>query len=981
MYRKSIFSFLSLILIAVIFAVSGINAQVQQHTEGKYSYITVDGDPTKSRLYKLDNGLSVYMTVYKNEPRIQTYIPIKAGSKMDPPDATGLAHYLEHMLFKGTDVYGSKDYEKEKPLVEEIINLYEEYRNTTDEVKRKEIYRKIDSVSGIAATYAIANEYDKMLNIIGAKNTNAYTWVEQTVYTNDIPSNQLENWLKIESERFRNPVMRLFHTELEAVYEEKNIGLDDDGDKAWETLFLSLFPTHQYGTQTTIGTIEHLKNPSIKKVLEYYNTYYVPNNMAIVLSGDLDPAKTIELVDKYFGTKKPGNVPEFYSTPQEPIKSPIEKEVFGQDAEYMYMGYRFPGANTKENDIVTMIDMILANSAAGLLDLNLNQSQKVLSAGSFVISFKDYSTHILSGNPRQGQTLEEVRDLLLGQIELVKKGEFPEWLPQAIINDMKLNELRGQESNRSRASDLVEAFIMDIPWQDNVNRIERLSKITIQEIVDFAKANYGNNYALVYKRTGDDKNVQKVEKPSITPVEVNRNDKSEFLKSIADSHPEEVKPVFLDFEKDLSKTKLENGLGLLYKYNEENELFSLNYVVDIGSANNSLIPIAASYFEYLGTSKYSPSQLKEEFYKIGCSYSVSSGEDQTTISITGLNENFDAAMKLMEEVITDVQPNDEALKNLVSDILKVRADDKLSRDKILWSAMLSYGKYGPRSPFTNILTEKELNDIKPAELISVIKELPSYKHKVMYYGPLASGDVSRKIEQYHKLPSSGLKTAKTPVKYEELPTNSDIVYVVHYPEMVQAEILMISKKDNYNEELVPYISLYNEYFGGGMSGIVFQEMRESKALAYGTFSAYTTPQKNDRAHYNIAYIGTQSDKLPEAMVGLTSLLNNMPESELTFSSARDNLIQKYNTERITKSGILASYLASERLGLNRDIRKDIYEKALNMSLADIKKFQEKNVKGSKYTTLVLGDKDKLDTKTLEKYGKVKFLTLEEIFGY
>jgi predicted Zn-dependent peptidase len=981
MLRKSLLSVLTLAMLLVMLPADMLIAQVQHHTEGKYSYTTVDGDPTRSRLYKLDNGLSVYMTVYRNEPRIQTYIPIKAGSKMDPSDATGLAHYLEHMLFKGTDQYGSRDYEKEKPLIDEIIDLYEDYRSTTEESERKEIYRKIDSVSGIAASYAIANEYDKMLNIIGAKGTNAYTWVEQTVYTNDIPSNQLENWLKIEAERFRNPVMRLFHTELEAVYEEKNGALDDDGDKAWETLFLSLFPTHQYGTQTTIGTIEHLKNPSIKKVLDYYYTYYVPNNMAIVLSGDLEPEKTIELVDKYFGSKHPGNVPEFYSTPQEPIGSPIEKEVFGQDADYMYMGYRFPGANTKENDIVTMIDMILANSAAGLLDLNLNQSQKVLGSGSFVISLKDYSAHILSGNPRQGQTLEEVRDLLLGQLELVKKGEFPDWLPQAIINDLKLSELRGHESNRSRANALVDVFIKSIPWEDRVNRIERLSQITKQEIVDFANLNYGSNYALVYKRTGEDKNVQKVEKPTITPVEVNRNDQSQFLRSVSESVPGEVKPVFIDFNYDLSKTKLSSGLELLYKQNEENSLFTLNYVIDIGSANNSKIPIAASYIDYLGTSKYSPSGLKEEFYKIGCSYSVSSGEDETTISISGLNENFDKAIELMEEVIVDVQPNNDALDNLVSDILKVRADNKLSQEKILWGAMFSYGKYGPVSPYTNILSEKELNSIKPAGLISLIRELPSYKHKVLYYGPLSVNEISLKIQEHHKLPTGGLKTAPIPVKYKELSTNDNIVYVVNYPEMVQAEILMLSKKNSYDKDIIPFVYLYNEYFGGGMSGIVFQELRESKALAYSTFSSYTSPQKKDRSHYNIAYIGTQADKLPEAMAGLTSLLNDMPESELTFSSARNNLIQKYNTERITKSGILSTYLASQKLGLDHDIRKDIYEKALNMTLDDIKNFQEKNVKGSSYTILVLGDKNKLDIGTLEKYGKVKFLTLEEIFGY
>jgi predicted Zn-dependent peptidase/rhodanese-related sulfurtransferase len=894
--------------------------------------------------------------------------------------------YMKHSGFKNVfhlegGIIHYVNEAKEKPLVDEVIGLYEKYRSTKDEKKRKEIYRRIDSVSGIAAKYAIANEYDKMMNIVGAKGTNAYTWIEQTVYTNDIPSNQLEKWLKIEAERFRNPVMRLFHTELEAVYEEKNIGLDDDGDKAWDDLFLSLYPHHQYGTQTTIGTIDHLKNPSIKKVQNYYNTYYVPNNMAIVLSGDLDPEKTIELIDKFWGDKKPGTIPEFKSAIEIPINPPIIHEVFGQDAEFLYIGYRFPGANTRDNDIVTMIDMILANSAAGLLDLNLNQSQKVLSSGSFVMSFKDYSTHILSGNPRQGQTLEEVKGLLLEQVELVKKGAFPDWLPQAIINDLKLSELQRQESNRSRADALVNAFVKGIPWEDQVNRVNRLSKITKEEIVEFANKNYGNNYAAVYKRTGEDKNVKKVEKPEITPVELNRTDKSPFLKSISEMQTEDIKPVFIDYNTDLSITKLNNEVPLLYKTNKENELFNLNFVIGIGSANERKLPIAASYFGYLGSSKYTPSELKEEFYKLGCSYSIQSGEDETTISLSGLDENFEKALELLESVIGDLKPNKEALDNLISDILKVRTDDKLNKDKILWDAMFSYGKYGAKSPNTNILSESELKSLTPDELISIIKDLPSYKQTALYYGPLSKDDVAGKINLHHKVSASGLKSPSAPDQFTELPTNENTVYVVNYPDMVQAEILMLSKKNAFNKELIPYISMYIEYFGGGMAGIVFQELRESKALAYSTFSSFTTPMKKDRSHYNIAYIGTQADKLPEAIAGLVSLLNDMPASELTFSSARDNVIQKINTERVTKAGILYSYLAAQKLGLNEDIRKNTYERALTMSLEDIQKFQKDNVKELNYTILVLGDKTKLDIKTLEKYGNVKYLTLEEIFGY
>jgi predicted Zn-dependent peptidase len=267
----------------------------------EYKYETAPNDPLNARIYTLDNGLKVYLSDYEEAPRIQTYIAVRAGSKNDPADATGLAHYLEHMVFKGTTELGTANWEKEKAELDKIEALYEKYRNTTDEATRKKIYHQIDSVSGVAATYAIANEYDKLTTAIGAKGTNAYTWVDQTVYVNDIPSNQLERWLELEADRFREMVPRLFHTELEAVYEEKNRTLDSDSRKVSEVIYETLFPTHQYGTQTTIGTIEHLKNPSITAIKNYFDKYYVPNNMAIAMSGDIDFDKTIRLIDKYWG--------------------------------------------------------------------------------------------------------------------------------------------------------------------------------------------------------------------------------------------------------------------------------------------------------------------------------------------------------------------------------------------------------------------------------------------------------------------------------------------------------------------------------------------------------------------------------------------------------------------------------------------------------------------------------------------------------
>jgi predicted Zn-dependent peptidase len=720
--RKNLLQFQKFLFFSFFVLSFSIYPLISQNvSDSKYPYETVGNDPLKARIYKLQNGLTVFMTVYKEEPRIQTYIAVRTGSKKDPSDATGLAHYLEHMLFKGTDKFGTKDFEKEKVYLDQIVNLYEVYRNTADKDQRKKIYHQIDSVSGLASQYAIANEYDKMMSSIGAKGTNAYTSVEQTVYTNDIPSNQLEKWITIESERFRHPVMRLFHTELEAVYEEKNIGLDNDGSKLWEALYRGLFPTHQYGTQTTIGTIEHLKNPSIQKVIDYYNTYYVPNNMAICLSGDFDMDETIKVIDEKWGALPSKVVPEFIPPVETPITSPKIIDVYGPEAAEMYMGYRFSGANTRDADMITMISQILSNGTAGLIDMNLNQQQKVLEAGCFFDDMKDYSAFILYAKPREGQSLEEIKDLLLTQVELVKKGEFPDWLLSAIINNIKLQQIKRFESNRSRAHAFVNSFILGIPWNDYVSSLDRISKITKQDIVDFANANFNNNYVVVNKRTGEDKNVQKVEKPEITPVNVNRKEQSEFLKGIVNTPVSDIQPVFIDYQNDIKQAALKYNVPLYYKENTENNTFNLYYVLDRGTNNNKKLGLAISYLEYLGTSKYTSTQLKQEFYKLGCSFSVSSSDDQVYVSLSGLNENFEKALDLFEEMLADVQPNKQALDNLVNDILKVRADDKLSQDKILWEAMYSFAKYGAKSPFTNILSKDELKAVTPDELVAIIK--------------------------------------------------------------------------------------------------------------------------------------------------------------------------------------------------------------------------------------------------------------------
>ena len=443
-------------------------------TTGKFPYTYVDKDPMKARFYTLKNGLTVILTVNKEKPRIQTIIATKAGSKTDPSNHTGLAHYLEHMLFKGTDKYGSLDWEKEKIYLAQVDELYEQYNSTKDEAARKEIYHAIDSVSGLAAKFAIANEYDKMMAMIGAQGTNAFTSFEQTAYINDIPSNQIDRWLAIEAERFRNPVLRIFHPELEAVYEEKNISLDSDEDKVFELLFDKLFQKHNYGQQTTIGTIEHLKNPSLKAIREYFYKNYVPNNMCVILSGDFDPDQVIQKIEQSFSYMKPKPVPAYTFNKEADIQKPIEADVIGPDAEYVSLAFRFPGADSKEALMLDLMSNILSNGNAGLMDLNLVKKQKVLEASAGAYKLKDYSVLFLDGKAKEGQKLEEVKEEMLAQIELLKSGNFDNDMLKAIINNYKKSVIEQRESNSGRAFGLLESFTSELPWDKTVSQIDRM---------------------------------------------------------------------------------------------------------------------------------------------------------------------------------------------------------------------------------------------------------------------------------------------------------------------------------------------------------------------------------------------------------------------------------------------------------------------------------------------------------------------------
>ncbi|WP_284651968.1 M16 family metallopeptidase [Flavobacterium terrisoli] len=969
----------TIIASCLLLAVTTIQAQTfstekKQDSQG-YSYETVKNDKTGLRVYTLKNGLKVFLAQNTDEPRIQTYIPVKTGSNNDPSDNTGLAHYLEHMVFKGTSKIGTQNWEVEKKLIAQISDLYEQHKAETDPEKKKAIYKQIDEVSQEASKYSVANEYDKLISSLGAKGTNAHTNLYETVYKNNIPANELEKWMMVEKERFSELVLRLFHTELEAVYEEFNRSQDNDGRLVNFELMSALFPDTPYGQQTTIGKSEHLKNPSMVAIHNYFNQYYVPNNMAVILVGDLDFDKTIKMVDKYFGTFQYKELPMKKKVVEKPMTAIVSREVKSPTAERVSLAWRTSGTGTKEALLADMTSEILSNAGdVGLIDLNINQKQLALSAQGFSTTFDEYGYFGLNLSTKEGQTLEQGRDLLLSQIELLKKGEFDEWMIQAIINNRRLDVMKAYESADGLATSIYRNYTQGISWEKNLSEINELAKITKADIVKFANEFFKDNYVIIYKRKGVNDKLVRVSNPKITPIQLNRDAQSEFYKNFAKLTSTDLAPVFVDFKSAIQTKKVKNT-NISFIKNNTNTISNLYYVFNMGSDHDKKLQLAAGMLDYWGTNKLSPEDVKKEFYKIGISYSVNFTNDMTYISLTGLENNLPKGIALLEDLLKNVKADQEVYNTQVESVLNSRANAKKRKESIL-NALVNYAKYGKDSRFRDIISEKELREMNVNKLADLVKGMTSYEHQIFFYGTDLNPIVTA-LEKNHNLAAN--KPIPAPKLYPEPETNNK-VYFANY-DMVQTEMTRVAKGGKYNPSFSGTVNVFNSYFGSGLSSIVFQEIRESKSLAYSARANYMIANDKNLNDYMQVAIGTQANKLPEAVDAINALLADMPKIDKQFNNAKESSLKQIASSRIIKTNIFFNQLNVKKLGFDYDIRKDAYKSIEGLTLNATNEFFNKEVKPKKYNTAIIGKKESLDFEALKKLGQIEEVTLEEIFNY
>lgn len=931
----------------------------------------ISGDEMGVTVHRLSNGMTVFISTDRQKPRFSAWIGTRAGSRHDPADSTGLAHYLEHMLFKGTDEYGTLDAAAEAPHVERVRELYAELRTTDEPARRSAIFAEIDSQTQEQAKYAVPNEISRTYSSLGVEGTNAFTSNEQTVYIGDIPANRLTQWARLEAERFADPVFRLFYPELEAVYEEKNLSMDRPTSRVFETLALALYPEHPYGTQPTIGLVDHLKTPAYGDMVDYFDRWYVPNNMAIVLAGDIDPATALPVLEASFGRLEPKPLPASLPGTITPLASRVSRTVLADGEEAAYLAWPTVAVAHADQPALAVMDRVLDDARVGLLNVELELTQKVPQAGSWNSNLREGGYFAITARARQGQTPEQIESLLLMVVEKLKRGDFSDADVEAAKLSKAISRKRELEWPSVRAGRMMSSFVTHRAWSDVVEADDLFDAVTREDVVRVAKKYLGKNYVALLRKKGEHETA-KIDKPQITPVEIDPSRQSPFIAGILAMKTPSLQPEWVVEGTHYEHAKLPTGTLIAAK-NTRNDTFSITYRMDRGYRKEPLLCYALDLFEISGGAGMNAEALQKQLYALGSRVYTTCNAERSAIVVSGLDAKQDETLALLDKWIAAPTFDNAMLGRHFDNTISERRD-QFEEDRTLTSALDSYAKYGKSSAWLQQPDNAKLQKAKPPQLAKLISTWFDYEHRTLYFGPrdtkTISGTVARGTVRKRTGPPKTLKYRKT---------SKPEIFFLH-KEVAKANVRFVMPRGPLPREQRPVAKLFSEYLSGSMSSLVFQEIRESRGLAYSAYSRFTWGSTLRDESGLLGYMSTQADKVPvavETFLGLLRADDIAPERVVT---AKASLDQEYRSTRIDPRWVVSWVEDWDELGEKSDPRQWEWNSVEKLGLDETKAFA-KQFRDTPVVIAIVGDRDRIGLEALEKLGHVTEVKADQLFSY
>ena len=930
-----------------------------------------DLNALKVKEYRLENGLTVWLNEDHSQPKVFGAVVVKAGAK-DCPD-TGIAHYFEHMMFKGTDRIGTLDYESEKVLLDSIAMKYDELAMTEDTAARARLQKEINELSIRSSEYVIPNEFNRLINRFGGSGLNAATSYDATIYFNTFSPQYMVQWAEINSERLINPVFRLFQSELETVYEEKNMYGDFIGGQVMDTLMARYFGPHPYA-YPIIGSTKNLKNPRLTEMHKFFEDYYVASNMALILSGDFDAQQVMPILEKAFSRIRSGNAPKQEKVMLPPFNGRETMKVKFPIPFIKAMGLGFRGVSANHEDQVALnIAVNLLNNAngTGYLD-KLMVEHKLMGALAINESMNEAGILAVAIMPKLLiQSYSSAEKMVWDEINRVKNGDFSDEMFNSLKLEQKRQYASSLENIDSRATIMMNLFSQGKSWNDYLNEVARIESITKEDVVRVAQKYFSNNYLCVTKSTGKYPK-DNLPKPAFSPVVPRNADaSSSYAKQLEKIPEQQVAPRIIDFEKDVKTSKLTPLVTLYTTPNPLNDIFTLNISYGIGALEQPELMQLTNYLQLLGTESLSFEQFRSRLQSIGSTLAFDVTPDAFVMKVTGFDNHIDETMELVGDFIRHAKADDKKLRQIVDDAKVSEKAFFKSGDNVA-SALLEQVKYGDQSRYLRKLSLSQIKKLKGKDMLAIYDKVRSVQCDLHYCGTLPVEKVIGTIRQH--LPLERTTVASNSPYYRELKQyDRPTVFFIDMPDMAQSIVYGYVKGDPVDDKASRHASrLFSVYFGGDMSSLMFQEIREFRSFAYRTSGRYQLPNHAHKgtAGSFTAMLSTQSDKTLDALGVLDSLIREMPLKLERVEAVKQTLVNRINNDYPPFRNLSEKVASARMEGFDRDPAEEFLRDIATMDMQDISRFYREQISGRPVVYVIAGNRKHIDMKKLAEYGTI-----------
>jgi len=935
------------------------------------------------KTFKLPNGMSVYIWEDHSKPNVYGEVVVKTGSVNDPPQYTGLAHYLEHVMFKGTQKIGALDWQKEKPLYESIINAYDQMAETTDPATRANLSKQINELTVEAGKYSVSNEFSNLIEGIAGTGLNAGTSYDMTFFHNSFPSNQLAKWLLISSERFINPVFRTFQAELETVYEEYNMYGDNANSVLSEKMFATAFPGSPYG-RPVIGYGDHLKNPRLSQLIKFYQDWYVPSNMALILVGDVDAKVAQRIIMGTFGRLQPKQTPERTSLKGAEIQGRVQISTKISQRPSVMLIFNGVKSGSSDEIPIQLCAQILGNSAStGILD-ELSLDGKLMWAGGSDISFVEDGRIILQGVPvysnetRGYDTNKNVEKLLLEAVEKLKKGEYKPELLASVKTTMLRDFDLMMEGNQNKASLIREAFVSDGDLARALAYREKVEAVTAEDIHRVANEYFNQNFIVMYNEVGKLVSKEKIKKPEYKIVESPEGQSSAFAQWFRNMPAPVIAENYLDWSK-VKEKQINSYSRLYYVKNEVNDVFTLTLKYGASAETFPRLQYAAGLIETAGImAQFKSQELKSEFGRLGITVDVHTDRDYLYFTMRGYEANLEDACKLLTKLVLMPAVDEDQMKNIIG----MAATTRIVRKKDLDSkseALIEYIIHGENSKYKKEITDQQLVYMNMDALAGDISRATHYAAEIHYSGLREFDDVASVLSKNLPLVEGELPSESPKVRPTAQYDKDQVIFIADN-DAKQAQIYFYVPVGKYDKSQSVVIDAYNRYMGSGLDGVIMGEIREKNSMAYTAYGVLQSQRLPGSDVFFLGYIGTQSDKAIDAISLMTKMIRKMPEKPEAIEKLRNYLYQTEFTGHPSTRELSYTIAKDRQMGYTDDPSKERVPMIQALTFDDIVKYAETNIQDKPIVIGIVGNPKNIPSNLLEQFGTVSKIKVEHLFN-